>query len=90
MRKPVFAYVETRMLVFSCRGSNVKYLAISCGCTTPFLSDLFGNPEDRLSHDAAEPYICQVRKCKQKITANDVLKLIFVAERRRKKYIVWA
>ena len=32
---------------------NFKPLAIFCGCTARFVSDLVGNPEDRFSHDAA-------------------------------------
>ena len=31
-----------------------KPLAIFCGCTARFVSDLFGNPEDRFSCDAAQ------------------------------------
>ena len=33
--------------------SEIKPLAIFCGCTARFVSDLVGNPEDRFSHDAA-------------------------------------
>ena len=33
---------------------NFKPLAIFCGCTARFVSDLVGNPEDRLSHDEAQ------------------------------------
>ena len=33
---------------------NFKPLAIFCGCTARFVSDLVGNPEDRLSHDIAQ------------------------------------
>ena len=32
---------------------NLKPLAIFCGCTARFVSDLVGNPEDRVSYDAA-------------------------------------
>ena len=32
---------------------NFKPLAILCGCTARFLSDLAGNPEDRFSHNEA-------------------------------------
>ena len=32
---------------------NLKPLAILCGCTARFVSDLVGNPEDRVSYDAA-------------------------------------
>ena len=31
---------------------NIEPLAIFCGCTARFVSDLIGNPEDRLSHHA--------------------------------------
>ena len=32
----------------------VKPLAIFCGCTARFVSDLVGNPEDRFSHNEAQ------------------------------------
>ena len=32
---------------------NFKPLAIFCGCTVRFVSDLVGNPEDRFSHNDA-------------------------------------
>ena len=32
---------------------NCKPLAIFCGCTARFVSDLVGNPEDRFSHNEA-------------------------------------
>ena len=32
---------------------NFKPLAIFCGCTAWFVSDLVGNPEDRFSHKEA-------------------------------------
>ena len=32
---------------------NLKPLAIFCGCTVRFVSDLVGNSEDRFSNDAA-------------------------------------
>ena len=32
---------------------NFKPLAIVCGCTACFVSDLVGNPEDMFSHNAA-------------------------------------
>ena len=37
---------------------NFKPLAISCGCTTRFVSDLVGNPEDRFSHNEAQIVCC--------------------------------
>ena len=33
---------------------NFKSLAIFCGCTARFVSDLVENPEDRFSHNAAQ------------------------------------
>ena len=30
-----------------------KHIAILCGCTARFVSDLVGNPEDRFSHNEA-------------------------------------
>ena len=33
---------------------NFKPLAIFCGCTAQFVSDLVGNPEDRFSHNEAQ------------------------------------
>ena len=33
---------------------NFKHLAIFCGCTAWFVSDLVGNPEDRFSHNEAQ------------------------------------
>ena len=32
---------------------NLKPLAILCGCTARFVSDLVGNPDDRVSYDTA-------------------------------------
>ena len=32
---------------------NLEPLAIFCGCTARFVSDLVGNPEDRVSYDMA-------------------------------------
>ena len=32
---------------------NFKHLAIFCGCTARFVSDLIGDSEDKFSHDAA-------------------------------------
>ena len=33
---------------------NFKLLAILCGCTARFVSDLVGNPKDRFSHNKAQ------------------------------------
>ena len=34
--------------------SHFKHLAMFCGCTVWFVSDLVGNPEDRFSHNKAQ------------------------------------
>ena len=47
MRKPAFVYVKTKALII------FFVLAILCGCTVRFVSDLVKNPEDRFSLDAA-------------------------------------
>ena len=38
---------------------NFKPLAIFCGCTAWFVSDLVGNHEDRFSHNEAHIYLGQ-------------------------------
>ena len=38
---------------------KIKRLAIFCGCTAWFVSDLVGNPEDRFSRDEAHFIILQ-------------------------------
>ena len=38
---------------------NFKPLAILCGCTAQFMSDLVGNPEDRFSHNGVPG--CKIR-----------------------------
>ena len=64
MRKPAFAYAKTKTqislavtaklisaFVFAyMQNLNFKSLAIFCGCTARFVSDLVENPEDRFSH----------------------------------------
>ena len=47
-----FRYTDTTIpLLF--KSENFKLLAIFCGCTARFVSDLVGNPEDRFSHNEA-------------------------------------
>ena len=36
------------------RHHRFKPLAIFCGCTTCFVPDMFGNPEDRFCHDVTQ------------------------------------
>ena len=47
----VFATLIAQSLYFL--NTYFKPLAILCGCTARFLSDLVGNPEDRFSHNEA-------------------------------------
>ena len=42
-----FRYTESTII------RNFEPLAIFCGCTARFLSNLVGNPEDRFSHNEA-------------------------------------
>ena len=42
-----FRYTDSTIPLLS------KPLAILCGCTARFVSDLVGNPEDRFSHNEA-------------------------------------
>ena len=39
------------------KSKKIKPLAIFCGCTARFVSDLVGNPEDRFSHNEAHMII---------------------------------
>ena len=48
----VFAIGVVQFLLYI--NQNVKPLAIFCGCTARFASDLVGNPEDRFSHNEAQ------------------------------------
>ena len=73
MRKRFFAYGKTKTqiifavtaklisaFVFATRMVSIfKPLAILCGCTARFVSDLVGNPEDRFSHNEAQLDIIQ-------------------------------
>ena len=48
-----FRYTDSTIpRIFKCEIS-FKPLAIFCGCTARFVSDLVGNTEDRFSHDEA-------------------------------------
>ena len=40
---------------------NFKPLAILCGCTTWYVSDLVGNPKDRFSRNAAQIIVNESR-----------------------------
>ena len=68
MRKPFFLHVRKQVIwqlisaLFSLHrlynpstsyAGNFKPLAIFCGCTARFVSDLVGNPQDRFSHNEA-------------------------------------
>ena len=58
----LFAYAKQRLFRYILRKynpstssiRNFKPLAIFCGCTAGFVSDLVGNSVDRFSHDAAQ------------------------------------
>ena len=47
-----FRYTDSTIPLVS-KFEIFKPLAIFCGCTARFVSDLIGNPEDRFTHDAA-------------------------------------
>ena len=51
MRKPVFAQVNIKAQISYAIVSNWKPLAMRCGCTAWFVTDLVGNR--RFSHDAS-------------------------------------
>ena len=69
MRKPIFAYAKTKTQIsFAVAAKPIsafvfdtdstislllKTLAVFCGCTARFVSDLVGNHEDRFSHNEA-------------------------------------
>ena len=46
--------------IASLRSINPKFklLGIFCGCTTQFVSNRVGNPEYRISRDAAHVWMC--------------------------------
>ena len=47
-----FRYTDSAIPLLS-KSEIFKPLAIFCGCAARFVSDLFGNPEDRFSHNEA-------------------------------------
>ena len=51
-----FRYIDSTIPLHS------KPLAIFCGCTARFVSDLVGNPEDRFSHNKAQISIFRDRR----------------------------
>ena len=54
MRNPDFSICENKDAdQLRSNSENFKPLAIFCGCTARFVSDLVGNPENRFSHDEA-------------------------------------
>ena len=48
-----FRYINSTIPLLS-KSEIFKPLAIFCGCTARFVSDLVGNPEDRFSHNEAQ------------------------------------
>ena len=48
-----FRYIDSTIPLLS-KFRNFKPLAIFCGCTVRFVSDLVGNPEDRFSQNEAQ------------------------------------
>ena len=48
-----FRYMDSTIPLLS-KSKNLKTLAIFCGCTARFVSDLVGNPEDRFYHNEAQ------------------------------------
>ena len=54
--KLISAFVFATRIVQSLFFLSPKFqrLAIFCGCTARFVSDLVGNPEDRFSHNEAQ------------------------------------
>ena len=48
-----FRYTDGTIPLLSDSEISSLYIAIFCGSTVPFVSDLVGNPEDRFSHNEA-------------------------------------
>ena len=48
-----FRYTDSTIPLLPIKIRNFKPLAIFCGCTARFMSDLVGNPEDWFSHNEA-------------------------------------
>ena len=46
-----FRYIDSTVPLLP-KYENFKHLAIFCGCTAQFVSDLVGNPEDGFYHEA--------------------------------------
>ena len=51
-----FRYMDSTISLLP-KSKIFKPLAIFCGCTAWFVSDLVGNPEDRFSHNEAQIYL---------------------------------
>ena len=49
-----FRYTDSKIALLPKSEISSNRLAIFCGCTARFVSDLVGNPEDRLSHNEAQ------------------------------------
>ena len=49
-----FRYIDSTITLLHIIIQNFQPLAIFCGCTARFVSDLVGNPEDRFSHNEAQ------------------------------------
>ena len=49
-----FHYIDSTIPLLRSYIRNFKPLAILCGCTAWFVSDLVENPEDRFSHNEAQ------------------------------------
>ena len=54
---------------------NFKPLAILCGCTARFVSNLVGNPEDRFSHNEAQ---LQTQDLLEEPTSLEIMNTSFV------------
>ena len=56
-----FRYIDSTIPLLP-KYENFKLLAILCGCTAQFVSDLVGNPKDRFSHKEAQiTHFCLVK-----------------------------
>ena len=56
-----FRYIDSTIPLLP-KYKNFKLLAILCGCTAQFVSDLVGNPKDRFSHNEAQiTHFCLVK-----------------------------
>ena len=53
VRKPAFCICENKDADQLRGNGNFKPLAIFCGCTARFVSELVRNPEDRFSHNGS-------------------------------------